>query len=383
MPDEVTTTTMPPVSPRTAEIEAEAAYIAKQSADDEAVAPAKETPAPAKEVAAPEKATPEKPETPAPTAEQQTAFATSYKAEFPDATDEEIAAAFEEEGAPPAKATTDDELPELPDKPTATAEDEFTSALEKQGVKIKLDDITDPVARKFIETRLKEMTVGFTRAMQDAREYRKEEVVFRAEQRFQKDHPVDYVLGLLLDTPGLGDQVNAKITEMEQPDGSMSPTAKKAHDIVVRDAKAQARQAEETEEGQRSQWTQRGTQVEAYAIRAAEQAGVPYDLGIGEAIVALVLSRSEFDAHGTKLKQGDVTKAEVDQIIKDKAAVYSRRVRAHKRESRKAYIAQKALDAKTGGLKIKPGAGVAPGVGRKTAPKGDEDAVSYLVDALG
>jgi hypothetical protein len=197
--------------------------------------------------------------------------------------------------------------------------------------------------------------------MQEARTYRRDEVALKADLRFQKEHPVDHLVSLLLADPELGERVNEKLTEME------SPTARQAHGVVVRDAKAQAKTAEETESATRSQRIERGEQVERYAIRAAEKAGVPYELGIAESIVALVLSRGE---------NGDVTRAEVDQIIKEKAAVYERRVRAHKRESRKAYIAAKAADAKAGGLKIRPGQGTPPGVGKKPVPKSDDEFVA-------
>ena len=364
------------VAERSKEIAAENAYLAQHGTDADPPVAVEPVVTPVVTPTPDAKATPAKTDEAITKAARET-FAAKYRAEFADATDDEIDDAFADEGKDEGKdesaegEVSDEEADDVDDEFAApnqpkhrdTPVDDFASELAKQGVKIKLDDIKDPVARKFIETRLAEMQTGFTRAMQEARAYRKDEVTFRAEQRFQREHPVDHLVSLLLETPGLGEQVNAKLDEME------SPTAKKAHDIVVRDAKAQAKTAEETESVTRSQRVERGEQVERYAIRAAEKAGIPYELGIAESIVALVLSRGE---------NGDVTRAEVDQIITDKAAIYERRVRAFKRESRKAYIAQKTEDAKTAGLKLKPGQGAAPGVGKRTAPKSDDEFVAMM-----
>lgn len=263
----------------------------------------------------------------------------------------------------------DEDTAEFPAVKAEAKDDDFNDALEKHGVVIKLDDIKDPVARKFIETRMQQMEKGFTRAMQDARSYRKDEIAFRSEQRFQQEHPVEDVVSRLLANPELLDQVNERLAELE------SPTARKAHDVVVRDQKAQARTLEEESQQKAAQRLERGEQVERYAVRAAEKAGVPYELGIAEAIVALVLSRGE---------DGDVTRAEVDQIIKDKAEKYQRSIRAHKREDRKKYIQQKAEDAKNGGLKIKPGVGAAPGIGKKPLPANDDEFVAaFLAGQIG
>lgn len=309
--------------------------------------------------------------------------------------DQTVEAADEESGDEPAggddetdgevAADATDQDPDETDEddaqdfPTVKAEDTdetFEDALEKQGVTVKLDDIKDPVARKFIETKMRDLEKGFTRAMQEARAYRKDEIQFRAEQRFQKDHRDDFIVSMLLEDPDLGERVNAKLDEMA------SPTARKAQEVVVRDARAQARTAEEQRIAEDQKWRERGLAVERYATRQAEKAGLPYSLGVGDAVYAVVVSRTLRDKDGNVTQQGDITRAEVDQIIREKAEQYQRSIRAHKREDRKKYIADKAADAKNAGLKVKPGAGAAPGIGKKPVPQNDDEFAAAVLAQL-
>lgn len=374
---------------RAAEIAAEAAYESSVSAalDAKPVAakPTDTTPRPTATVPAePAKEATKQPATadaPKMSADERAKWIADYKAEFPDATDEEASEAADEEehlasGKPATDEDDDDELAEFPKPKAKESVEELTEALEAQGVTVKLDDIKDPIARKFVETRLKEMNAGFTRAMQDARSYRAREIAYRAEQRFQENHREDHIVSLLLEDPALGERVNAKLEEME------SPTARKAHAVVVKDAQAQARTAEEQRSADEQKWSERGMIVEQYAMRSAAKLGVPYELGVAESIVAVIQSRTTSDEHGNVIKQGDITRAEVDQIIREKAEKYQRSIRAHKREDRKKYIAAKADDAKNAGLKVKPGAGAAPGVGKPATPQTEEEYDAFVLSRL-
>lgn len=246
--------------------------------------------------------------------------------------------------------------------------DDIKAALSRQGVKVSLEDIEKTAGEKgvaYIKQREKEMQAGFTRAMQDARSYRASEQKARAEEAFRTAQPAQYVVQMVLANPEIAEQVNAILDEI-----GASPTAKKAHEIVVRDARAQAVKTVTDADAAQEARSTRADQIESYAQKSAQKAGVPFGLGVEEAVANHIL------AHG------DITEADVDKIVAAKAKEYTNHVRAHRREASREQVQAKVGDRKTAGLKVKPGSGSPPAPAGKATPKTESEFVEHMLASL-
>lgn len=226
---------------------------------------------------------------------------------------------------------------------------------------VTIDDLP-PEARPLVEKRLREINAGFTKLRQKDRE---EITTLKAEQRFQQERPADFVVSLLRAHPQLADEVNAKLDEL---DGS--PTAREAHDIVVRDARAKALGAEHDALTAAAAQARRATEIEDAAKTAARRAGVPFTMGVEDAVAAHVAIH------------GDIAAADIERIAAEKARAYQASMRAVRREQSKSLAKQKVQDRKSAGLKVKPGTGAAPAPGALPTPTTDEDFITQMAARL-
>lgn len=246
----------------------------------------------------------------------------------------------------------------------ATFDEAFTKAMQEQGADISLDDLPAD-AKPLVAKKLKNLEAGFTRTMQQVRAVEREAQQVRAEVRFQRERPVDFVVTLLQANPDIAAQVNARLDEFEK-----SPTAKEYHAVIVEQARAAALQAEEAEATEQQHRAERATQIEMTARAAAEAAGVPFEMGVEDAIVAHLLSH------------GDIEDSDIKRIAQQKAAIWHAQQRGQKRTERKEYVAQKVQDRKTAGLKLVPGRGAAPAPAPRPAPKNDDEFVEQMAARL-
>jgi hypothetical protein len=284
---------------------------------------------------------------------------------------------------PKVEATPDDEEPEpkdddeepLGDEPTDEDEDsdteelepgdttaefdpEFATSLEKHGAKIDLDSLPKEV-RAQVAQKVKHMDGAFTRAMMEARAYRKSEVELKAQLNFLRDNPVDAILDILYKHPEVGVKINAKIDEIGESD-----TAKKAHGIVVERAREDALTKERTTITTAEQQAKYEQAVERYTEEAAQKAGVPAELGIADAVGALIISKPA----GQK-----VTRAEIDAIVASKAKAFKATQRQVTRDKAGQYVEDKVKDRKTAGLKVTPGRGKSPAPGGEREPANEAE----------
>lgn len=252
-------------------------------------------------------------------------------------------------------------------------DESLTEALGRHGARLTLDDIKDDKARALVAQRLKEMEAPFTRAMQEATEFRQERAKLRAELRFARENPVDYIVDLLLNDPnaadeekGIGHLVNKRFDELQG-----SSTARKAHDVVVADVKKKALEAEQADQSELESRDQRAEAIETYARRAAKKAGIPFNAGVEEAIALHIITN-----------KGDITNEQIDGIVRTKAKALEGTRRERKRERSRQYIDAKLKDRRRAGPAARPGRGVAPAPRRGAVPQTDEEFVEHAEAVL-
>lgn len=248
-----------------------------------------------------------------------------------------------------------------PTKAEQKALDEaFLDALKAEGANPSLEDIPE-AARPMVEKKLKNLEAGFTRAMQKIRADERDGITFRAEERFRKDKPVDFIMSMLLEHPEIAEGVNARIDQMEG-----NATAVEGHKALVEKARREATTAEEGAINQVRAQGERIEQIVTLGRAAARAAGVPFDMGVEEAIAAHVAIK------------GDISEKEIRAIAMSKAAVYQRQLRQDRRNKSGEYAKSKVADRKAG-LRVKPGQGSAPMPGSKRLAKNDQEFIDEFV----
>lgn len=245
-------------------------------------------------------------------------------------------------------------------------DEEFVAAAKRSKVALTVDDLPDE-AKPLVKKRIRELEAGFTNAMKEAREYRKDEAKLKAEERYRSENTAEYVADMLLKDPTLGEAVNALL------DGITTETARTAHDIVVTDRRAKALKATEDAIAAKASRDQRGLALDSYARTQALKHGVPFEF-VGEAIVA-DMGSFDFTAH-------DYTEREIDAIVLRKKKEYENHTRAIRREASKKYVADKVEARKTGGLKVKPGSGNAPAPASKPRARSDAEFIEGFVGRM-
>lgn len=234
---------------------------------------------------------------------------------------------------------------------------EFQAALEAEGASVSLEDIPEE-ARPKVAKKLKDLEAGFTRAMQGLRGDQKAASSFRAEERFRKEKPADFIVSMLLENPDLAEQVNDRVGELEG-----NKTAVEGHKALVEKAR---REASAAEDGEAAKAQERESRIDHYikvGRAAARAAGVPFDMGVEEGIAARIALSED----------GTITEAEIRKIAASKAAVYQRQLRQDRRDRSGKYVDQKVADRKKAGLKVKPGKGSAPAPAARALAKNDQE----------
>lgn len=241
--------------------------------------------------------------------------------------------------------------------------------LREHGLTAALDDLP-PEAAAIVKARIEQMRAPFTRAMQEATAFRKEQATLKAELRFIKENPADAIVDMLRANPTLGEAINAKLDELDPDKNPGHATVEEARKVVVERRKALAIEAEQREAQALEQSEQRAEQVEAYARRTAGKLGVPYSLGV-EPMIALHVR-----------EHGDITREDIDRIVSQQARAYINTLREQKRNKAGQYVKDKLADRATAGLKVKPNVGLAPAPGKGPTPKNDSDFLAHAEGKL-
>ena len=245
------------------------------------------------------------------------------------------------------------------------AEDKlFREALRAQGVNASLEDIPES-ARPVVAKKLKDLEAGFTRAMQEVREDQRQATAFRAEERFRKEHTADFIVSMLMERPEISAEVNARIEEMEGND-----TALRGHKAIVEEARRSAMGAETSERDAAEKSAKRQERIVRIGKAAAKAAGVPFEMGVEEAIAARLAMGEE------------LTEPQIRDIARQKARVFQEGVRKARRAGSAEYVQGKVGDRKAG-LQIKPNEGVVATPGKKGAPKNDEEFIETFLARSG
>lgn len=252
----------------------------------------------------------------------------------------------------------DDDGAEPAEKPSR----EFTDALKREGVKLSLDDVPAE-ARPFVQQRLKEIETGFTRARQrDTADL----VALRAEQRFIRDNPVDFIVAQIHASAELAEKVNAKLDALEG-----NAEAAKDHATAIEHRRAQARTAEESTVRDAEQ-TQRAIEaLDTHLDASLAKAGIKPGKAL-ERMIAAAMDIAEART-GKRL----ISTADVDEIVADYAAdvqeknAHARRL--EKRRTRAQYVDEKVTDRKTAGLPVRPGTGGIAAPGPEPRAANDEE----------
>lgn len=265
----------------------------------------------------------------------------------------------------PGDALESDEGEGKDDEPNEPV-DEFTSALAKSGLAVTLEDMDlTPEVRAGVEAKLRAMSAGFTKLRQRDRAAMKDVVTARAELRFQKERPADFILQQLTANPALADEVNAKLDEL-----AGSSIAREHHAVVVEDARKKATAAELSESEREDRLAEAMQTIGDLAEKAARKHGVPMSLGVQDGI----------DAHIAK--HGDITAADINTIAEAKGKAYQASLRARAREADKVRVKDKVDDRRTAGLVIKPGTGAAPAPGAPPKITNDQQFHDHMVAKL-
>lgn len=243
---------------------------------------------------------------------------------------------------------------------------EFVAAAAKHKIPTTLEDLPEE-ARPLVQKRIKEMEAGLTRAMMEAREYRKAEVTFKAEEKFRTEHPADFIVHMLRSSPELAVKVNTLLDEVDGGD-----VTRKAHDVVVNDMRAKAAETMRADLAAEDARLTRGMELHSYAVSAAQRAGLPFNLGMEDAVLAAIAQDP----------RGIVTETQIDQIAARLAKVHQNSIRAVRREASKTYAADKAAQNRTAGLRMKPGTGSAPAPTGVAKPKNDAEFIERFASSM-
>lgn len=289
------------------------------------------------------------------------------------AVDQEVADAEEaaKKGRTPAAEVDEDEETD-PDDPGEEEETEpgtddeeeeeeldgdFRRAAGRASLPLTLDDIPEE-ARPLVKKRLKEVEAGFTRAMMDARSY-------RAEEKFRKEHPVDFIAEMLAADPDLEARVSAELEKRADE------TYAESRKIITDDRRKKAAESVDTERTSEAAREARITEVESLTQRACSKFGVP--MRVVEAAIANAIITAE---------NGDIDNGDITEIVKGIAKELGAVSRKERIEDGKERVLGKVRDRKEG-LKIKPGTGrgappAKPGNAKKTLEQNIADTVARI-----
>lgn len=244
-----------------------------------------------------------------------------------------------------AEATNegDDEEPEY--------SDELSDILAK--AEVTLDDVTDPIAKKALATKLKQLDGVVTRAAQGLRSYRADEVRLRAEEKYLRENKALAITEMILSTPGLYEEVNERLGKTGDTDQD------EAVRIIAKDKRAQAAESIRKEDEADQQNRQRAEHVETYARRLSQKFDVPWEF-VERGVEAAILRKQPGDR--------DLTDREIYDAVKDVSDDYSRHVRAHRREASKVAVQERTASRK-GAVAKTPATAASPRPANRQRPK--------------
>lgn len=222
----------------------------------------------------------------------------------------------------------EEDLDEDKDKPSA----EFTRAAGRHEIPLSLDDLPEE-ARPLVKQRLKAIEKGFTRAMMDAREY-------RADERYRKEHPVDFIAEMLAADPDLETKVSEELAKRGDD------TYRESRKIISERNREKAAEAADEEQRVADTRANRGSEVESLTKRACQKYGIPFGDAVEAAIANVVLTSDD----------KDIDDAEIPKIVKRIADQFGVKARAEHREERKEVVKGKVAD-RDRAPRIRPGSG--------------------------
>ncbi len=240
----------------------------------------------------------------------------------------------------------------------------FAAAMAAERAPLSLDDVPAEV-RPLVQKKLKDLEGGFTRSMQRLADARKEADAVRAEQRFQEERPDDYIVTMLLAKPDLMEKVNAKLDEIEKV-----PRSREAHDIIVKQARADAIKALDDDRVAADKKVERANDLLKMGKAAAKAAGVPFEVAGIEATIA-----AHLQIHG------DISEADIRDIATNAAKVWNHHLRQQQRDKAGQYVAAKVQDRKAG-LTVRPSSGASPAPSAAPPPKNDNEFIARMVAKL-
>jgi hypothetical protein len=242
----------------------------------------------------------------------------------------------------------------------------FQSAAAKHKLPTRFEDIVRTLpkpaqakARAAFSTRLKEMESGLNRAFQDARSHRRTLATAKAEREWIDKNPVDHFLEVMSKDPKFVEQLNDELEKMETKAYAEAKTMRRE------DAKKEITSKAEAAEAAAQQRDERIAHVTSLGQRLSKAEGLPWRIAERALFVAI-----------TQHPKGDLTDAEIRQVIKDEAKELRRHTGERKREDRKDYVRDKHADRKAAARRPRGrDRGQAPAPGRVRPPKNLEEAL--------
>lgn len=267
------------------------------------------------------------------------------------------------------EAEGDGEASEDDDEKSTEPDPEMVSALKKYGVSLDLTDIPD-AARAPLVKKIAAMEKGFTKAMQDVRGYRAEKAEFDTEKEYASKQTEKYIADMIDKDPALIDRVNAEVEKRKDPTYSEALTMQRqaAKDRAAADAQARAQQE--------AAHADQVASLDAYVVSSVKQAKVPFAL-VQDAIINAQRAKWE-------RKEGLMTEAEIDELVKAKAQVYQRGLSGAKGSEKRKYVEDKLGDKAKNPNRTKPtGGGVTPAPRTDGKPLTMREKMLATLDAVG
>lgn len=264
--------------------------------------------------------------------------------------------------------------------PEAELAKEARAELAKHGLKMTLDDLPKE-ARPMVKAKLDNMTAGYTRAMKEARAYRKDEAQYRASRSFDAQHPDLRIMELIEadrtarslyekehgkapEEPDLLDRVQARINESE------TETGRTALSVVTKDKRADALKGIEANAIEADRVLQRADEMTTYVQTACTKLNLPFEI-----VVAAVVNKLNEKPGDTR----DLSEDEMDAVIGQQQRILAKHLGVKKVAQRKEEIQGRAKDRKTVSPAAKAGTGGAPvAPAGKKLPRNDAEFIQQF-----
>jgi len=236
----------------------------------------------------------------------------------------------------------DEAAPDKVDEATA-------AALKKHGLKLTMDDVPEAV-RPILQKKMAHVDAVLTRALQDARGYRKTEREVLAERKYFEEHPDLYLAEQFYRlSPEQRDELVVKV--QAQLERFTSTDGAKLFEHETKEERDAARHAVDEQYTVAEHRMQRADEIAVYARTASVRLGLPWEHVENAVVVAL--SQKPEDTR-------DLTEAELDAIIDKQARIWRRHSVAIVREDKKTAIRERTKDRATTSPAVRIGGAGAP-----------------------